>query len=137
MTNIKVDTQKLIDYSVDFAIKMLTDKQEFYPFAGAINLNGDIIMESYFDGDDHPFSQNLINSLQSVLDRKLGNNERRAYALTYDVSVQKDNTTERTDAIAVQIKHTETLDITVYYFAYRFTTQKTIEHLYSWGEVVN
>lgn len=137
MTNIKVDTQRLIDYSVDFANKMLTDNQEFYPFAGAINLNGDIVMESHFDGDDYPLSQDLINSLQPLLDRQLENNERRAYALTYDVRVQKDNATEKTDAIAVKIKHTETKDITVYYFAYRLTAQKTVEHLDSWGEIVN
>lgn len=137
VTNIKADTQKLIDYSVDFACMMLTDSHEFYPFAGTINLNGEIVMESHFDGDDHPLSQDIINSLEPLLDKQLEKNERRAYALTYDVRVQKDSSSGKTDAIAIKIKHKETKDITVYYFAYRLTEQKTVEHLDSWGVIVN
>ena len=128
------DTQKLINYSVDFATIMLADSQEFFPFAVTVNLNGDLITTGYFDGDDHPLSQDLINKLQPLLDRLLDNKERRAYALTYDVRVQKDNSSEKTDAIAVKIKHTDTKDITVYYFAYKLTSQKTIEHLDSWAQ---
>ena len=137
MTNIKDDTQKLIDYAVDFANKLLTDYQEFYPFAATINLNGNIIMESCLDGDDHPLSQDLITIFEPLLDNQLENCERRAYSLTYDVKVQKDDTNYKTDAIAVKIKHAETTDITVYYFAYRLTEQNKVEHLDSWGVVVN
>ena len=129
------DTQKLIDYSIDFASKMLTEKQEFFPFAATVDLKGDIIMTSYFDGDDHPQSQDLINKLQLLLDRLLDSRERRAYALTYDVKVKKDDTSEKTDAIAIKIKHTDTKDLRVYYFAYKLTTQKTVEHLDSWAWV--
>ena len=130
----KDDTQKLIDYSVDFATKMLTDNQEFFPFAVTVNLKGDLITTGYFDGDDQPLSQDLINKLQPLLDRLLDNKERRAYALTYDVRVQKDNSSEKTDAIAVKVKHTDTKNITVYYFAYKLTSQKIIEHLDSWAQ---
>lgn len=61
------DKQKLIDYSVEFATKMLTENQEFYPFAVTINLHGDLVMASYFAGDEHPLSQDLINELQKTL----------------------------------------------------------------------
>lgn len=137
MTNITDDKQKLIDYSVNFAISLLTDYQEFYPFAGTVNLEGEIVMESHFDGDDQPLSQDLINALLPILDRQLENNERRAYALTYDVRVQKDKASEKTDAIAIRIRHNESKDIVVYYFAYKLTPQNTVELLDSWGEIVD
>ena len=131
----KDDTQKLIDYSVAFATKMLADNQEFFPFAVTVNLKGDLITTGYFDGDDHPLSQDLINKLQLLLDRLLDNKERRAYALTYDVKVKKDNSSEKSDAIAVKIKHTDTKDSTIYYFSYKLTPRKTIEHLDSWAQL--
>jgi hypothetical protein len=134
---IKKDIQKLIDYSVGFADKMLSDNQEFYPFAVTVNLDGNLVMNSQFDGDDHPLSQDIIDRLQPLLDNQLGKQECRAYALTCDVRVQKDNASAKTDAISVKIKHTETNDITVYYFAYRLTATKTVEYLDSWGEIIS
>ena len=137
MKNNTLDTKKLIDYSVDFADKMLTDNQEFFPFAAAIDFTGNLIMTSDFEGDDFPLSQEVINKLQSILDRQLDCKERRAYALTYDVRVQKDNLSEIVDAIAIKIKHIDTQGITVYYFAYRLTSEKKVQHIDSWGEIIS
>jgi hypothetical protein len=137
VTNIKDDTQKLIDYSVDFAFKLLTDYQEFYPFAGSMSLNGIIAMESGFDGNDHPLSQDLMNALDSLLEGKIENHEIRAYALTYDVKVKRVDTIAKIDAIAVKIKHAETKDTRVYYFAYRMAEGNKVEHLDSWSEIIS
>lgn len=130
------DAKKLINYSVDFANKMLTENQEFFPFAVTINFDGELVMTGYFDGDEHPPSQDLINKLQLILDRQLENKERRVYALTYDVRVKKDESSEKTDAIAIKIKRANTKEFTIYYYAYKLTPQKTVEHLYSWGELM-
>jgi len=130
------DTKKLIDYSVSFAEKLLTDYQEFYPFASTINLSGELVQVEYFDGDDHPLSQDLINKIQPILDQKIDSKEMRAYALTYDVRVKRDHLSDKTDAIAIKIKHRDLNDILVHYFAYRLTPQKTFEHLDSWTEII-
>lgn len=135
MTNIANDTKKLIDYSVGFAEKLLNGCEEFYPFASTINLSGDLIPTSYFAGEDHPLSEDLMIDLNAMLERRLENKEKRAYAMTYDVKVKK-GTNGKTDAIAVKIKHTETKEITVYYFAYRMNSKKIVEHLDSWGEIL-
>jgi hypothetical protein len=135
VTNITSDTQNLINYCVDFADKMLTENHEFYPFAVTVNFDGDLVMVSHFDGDDHPLSQDLINKLQLLLDYQLDNKEKRAYALTSDVVVKKDASTNKTDAIAIKIKHLDSNDIKVYYFAYILSSENKVEYLDSWGEI--
>ncbi len=136
MANLRDDTQSLIDHSVGFAEKMLTENQEFYPFAVMVNLDGELEMVSHFDGDDNPLSQDLINKLQPLLDKQIENKESRAYSLTYDAKVQKEGSSEKLDAVAVRVRHIETQEVTVYYFAYRLTAQKEVEHIDSWGEVI-
>lgn len=136
MTTITEDTKKLIDYSVDFAKKILTDYKEFFTFSVTINLVGDRIPTGYFDGDNLLSRQDLITKLQKQHDQQLVDNQRRAYSLTYLAKVKKDNSSEKTDAIAIRIKHADTKDITVYYFAYRLTQQNTIEYFDKWNEIL-
>jgi hypothetical protein len=136
VTNIKDDTKKIIDCSIEFANKLLVEFQEFFPFAVAINLNGEIVPINYFDGNDQPASTDLINNLETLLDEQLLKNEKRAYAITYDVRVQKNSLSEKVDAIAIKIKQAETKDILLCYFAYKLVEQNRLEHLDSWREVV-
>jgi len=134
--NIKDDTQKIIEYSIELANELLVEFQEFFPFAVAINLNGEIVPINYFDGNDHPDSTDLLNNLETLLDEQLSKNEKRAYAITYDVRIQKNSLSEKVDAIAIKIKQTETKEVLLCYFAYKLVEQNRLEHLDSWREVV-
>lgn len=134
--NITDDTKILINYSVDFAEQMLIENEEFFPFACTINSMGELVPISFFDGDEFPKSETLIDNLETILDNQLKQKEKRAYALTYDVKVKRHNEFEMHDAIAVKIKHIETEQSIVYFFAYKLNSQKSVEHLHSWLEVV-
>ncbi len=129
-----MDRQKLIDYSFEFANKLLADYQEFYPFAATINLKGELIPVTYYDGNEYPNSQELIDKLKILLDDQLRDGERRAYALTCDVTVRRNDLSNRKDAIAIQIKHQDAEKNYTCFFAYRLTEQNAVEHLDSWEE---
>jgi len=132
--NISEDKISLINYSIDFAEKMLNENQEFYPFASTINLCGEHYATALWEGDDHPSSKTLLDNLEIMLEKQINLKEKRAYALVYDVKVQKENSGRIFDAIAIKLRHTEAKEITIYYYAYKMNTQNTIEHLESWAE---
>jgi hypothetical protein len=134
MDNLTIDRHKLVDYSIVFAEKLLIEFQEFFPFSATIDLDSNFIPTAFYDGNEHPSSQELFDQLKRLLDGQLNANEKRDYALTYNVSVRKDNRSDATDAIAIQIKHHESASTFTYYFAYRMT-EKELEHLDSWGEI--
>lgn len=134
MTNNIDNTQRLIDYSVEFAKRMLTENQEFFPFAVTLNIHGDLIPATFFDGDDQPLSEDLLNNLQFLVDNKLSKREVIAYALTYDVLVKKNDHSKKNDVITVKIKHTDIEESKLYYFTYRLLKQKGIEFIDSWSE---
>ena len=129
------DTKKLTDYAIDFAENMLKNSPDFYIFSVTINMNGERRPVGYCDGEEQLSNHDLMKKLQAHHDQQLLNKEIRAYALTYLEKVKKDNTSEITDAIAVKIKHEETTDITICYFAYKLSLQKKIEHLGNWMEI--
>jgi hypothetical protein len=135
VTNSKTDILELLDYSISFATKMLTDFQEFFPFAATINEEGFLVPTAYLDSNERPLSNDLINKLELQLERQLSNRESRAYALTFDVKVKPANDTEAKDAIAIRIKHVDQNDINVYYYTY-LLTDRNVELIDSWGETV-
>ena len=136
MTCITEDTKQLIDYSVDFAEKMLKNYKEFFAFSVTINLIGDRIPTGYIDGNESLSEEELINKLETQHNQQLTDNQRRAYALTYPTKIQKENSSQKIDAIAIKIKHANKADSTIYYYAYRHKGQKEIQFLDQWSEIV-
>jgi hypothetical protein len=49
--------------------------------------------------------------------------------------VKQNDSREKSDAVAIKIKHRDTKDIIVYYFAYRITLKNTIEHIGNWKQI--
>ena len=116
---IQKDIQNIIDYSHKFAETMLNNGKEYYPFGAKIDNNGELIAIGYKDNEtDYPESQKVIDQLIAEFERELNNGQIRAYGLTYDVRVQKDNLKEKTDAILIDIYHRDSNEIPKYYFTY-------------------
>ena len=134
MDNLNNDVSKLIEYCLTFAKQLLNDFQEFYPFACAINSNGELIPVSHYDGNDHPLSNDLKIKLESLLDDQLYTNEKRAYAITYDVHVKRATADEKIDAIAIKIKQHNIAKIIVHYFGYRIMPNNSVLQMDSWYE---
>lgn len=135
MSNIKSDKIKLIDYSIELVKTLLLEYQEYYPCATTIDLDGEVIPISYFDGDDYPQSADLIDTYQVLLDKKINLDEIRAYSIAYDVRVNKNSEGEKTDAIAIKVKHTETDEVIVYFYSYTLSSEGKLTMGDSWGEI--
>ncbi len=66
---LKKDIQDIIDYSHEFAEKMLNNGKEYYPFGVKINNNGKLIPVGYKDNEtDFPKSQKVIDILDPCID---------------------------------------------------------------------
>ena len=134
MTVSQNDIQKLIDYSVSFAKTALSESKEFYPFAAAINLEGELIPILFYDGVEFPDSKELSTKLESLLENQLADNSKKAYALTTNVAVKRTDCANSQDAISVKIRQTGSEGSHVYFFLYKLNTEKIIEIVDSWGE---
>ena len=116
MANIKADKLSLINSTIKTVKELLLENDEYYPIANAIDRDGETKPIIYFDGNENPLSEHLIAKYHEILDIKIENSEIRAYAIAYDVRVKKNSESEKTDAIAVKIKHIETEDVIIYFY---------------------
>ena len=135
MTNIQVDKLSLINSSIKMVKELLLENDEYYPIATAIDLNGETKLIMYFDGDENPLSEDLIAKYHEILETKIENSEIRAYAIAYDVRVTRNIESEKTDAIAMKIKHIETEEVIIYFYPYTLTQERKLTMGDSWGEI--
>ena len=135
MTNIQVDKLNLINSSIKMVKELLLEDDEYYPIATAIDLNGETKPIMYFDGNENPLSEDLIAKYHEILDTKIDNSEIRAYAIAYEVRVTRNSESEKTNAIAMKIKHIETEEIIIYFYPYTLTPERKLAMGDSWGEI--
>ena len=128
------DTQKLIDYSVSFAKTALTEFKEFYPFAAAVNSDGELIPFGLYEGDEFPDSKDLSTKLELLLEKQLEDNKKRAFAVTTDVAVKRSDAENSHDAISIKIRQSGTEEYNVYFFEYNLTNENEVEIIRSWRE---
>ncbi len=119
---IEKDIQAIIDYSIEFAERMLNNGKEYYPFGSQIENNGELVAVGFKDGEnDFPESQNLIDGLKSGFEKLFADGQIRAYGLTYDVRVSLNNSNNKSDAICIDITHLSSNQIPRYYFTYSWS----------------
>ncbi|MDO6389775.1 hypothetical protein Q4E40_06530 [Pontibacter sp. BT731] len=134
---VKSDIEKLISYSVEFAETLLLDSGEYYPFSSKIVTSGELTPVSFFDEEEYPDSQKIINGLTSVFEEALSKKEVRAYCIAYDVRVKNEKYNSATNAILVSIKHEDVEGKLTYYYPYVLGNNKKLVFLEPWGEHEN
>ena len=60
------DCNALIDWLMQFAERQLANYGEFFPFGGAMGMDGTLSFVATHDGDEHPDSSNVIESLKKA-----------------------------------------------------------------------
>lgn len=128
------DIQKLIDYSVRFAKTSLAEFKEFYPFAAAINNNGEIIPIALHEGDEFPECKDLSAKLELLLENQLKNSIKRAFAITSNVVVKRSDDEHSHEAILIKIRQSGTKECKVYFFEYNLFNEKEVEITNSWRD---
>jgi hypothetical protein len=101
---------------------MLRENKEFYPFGMAINNDGEATCFGYKDEETvMPQSQKVIDELTKIYQKKLNNNDIRAYGLAYDTRVIVNDEGDKSDAILIDILHRDSRDIPKYCFTYSWS----------------
>jgi hypothetical protein len=102
----------LLDLLMGFAVEMLEQHGEFFPFAGVITANGELQQLGGYTGDEHPASADVLQLLEDGL-RERGD-DIRAAAVASDVRVADEATGADQDAVRVHIEHREGDAVDVY-----------------------
>jgi hypothetical protein len=119
-TEAQDDLDGLLNSALSFAQQQLAKHAEFYPFALAVNLDGETVTIGArpAPGQEHPNSADVIQaSIKALTER---NQKIRAGAIAYDVRLPT-----RTDAIRVDLEHRDgqTLSIVLPYTRKRNTIE--------------
>jgi len=125
LSNAKQDVEQLMNEWVVFGKKMLADHGEFFPYGAAMKLDGEIVSLAVNTGDEHPRSQDIIDTLIANFHNGAQEGQYKATALFYDVRIPVPDSKDKTDAIAVELDHIENYSVIVFY-PYRIENSEPI-----------
>jgi len=114
------DVVALLDDLLPFAHKMLRKHREFLPFGGYTKVDGTIVWEGAYDGEERPLSQDLIDMLHESHRQKAACDEIRACAVVYDIRTIPRGRSKKQDAICVDVDHVSGYSVH-YIYPYKFS----------------
>jgi hypothetical protein len=114
MTGPEHDAETLLHSVLDLAARMLCEYGEFYPYGGAMRMDGEILRIAAETGEERPPSQQLIALLKEGMRDGAGSGDFKATAIVFDVMVTPPEAEAKTDAIAVAIDHQDDYSVLVF-----------------------
>lgn len=110
----KEEAQLLVDALIPVAERFLIKQSgEFYPFGAKIDANGKIVHFEAFDGREHPPSAPLIDIMHTELAKEAKQGSIRCSAVAYDARVVPPGSTEKTDAVVIELEHKDGYNVIV------------------------
>ena len=114
------DIQDIIDHCYEFAEDLLNETGEFHPYAVTIDNDGNFRPVGYQgDEDITQKSGEVLEVIHQYCEEQLVEGTIRAYGLTYEASIQLEEGGEETDAVIIDIVHSEFDSIPLYCFPYK------------------
>lgn len=92
---------KMIEYGIEFASKLLRDFGEFHPFGAAIDKNEKIVAIGGWNGEEYPNPKDLLKLLSDSLVGSMRKGEYKMGLIVYNGYTMKDGI--KTDAINMYI----------------------------------
>lgn len=106
--NAKNESERLMNELLRVAERMLKEHGEFYPYGGYIRADDCVVQVGPEDEDtDHPKSNDLLYILRQILAAKAEARECKAVGVVFDVLVNLPGTEGKTDAIQVNLEHSD------------------------------
>ena len=113
------EIQELLNFLLPYAERMLTQHGEFYPYAAALDADGELNAVGADLDDDSPDVGELLVALHEGLRERAAEGAIRASGIAADVTLTDPDSGETTDAVQVELDHAEAdpVDIFVPYEA--------------------
>jgi hypothetical protein len=109
----KADCEALMNSVLLFAEQMLTAHGGFFPFGGAMRVNGQLVWVGGYDGKEQPRPTDIIGLIKDAFIESARQGQYKATAVVYDVRVILPSTGDKSDAIAVSLNHRDSYSISV------------------------
>jgi len=121
----KEETEEILNALMPFAKQMLEKHGEFFPFGGAMLIDGKITMVGMYDGDERPPSQKVIDGLLEGFRAEAKRGRYKAIGIAFDIRTVPPGSTKKTDAVAVRLDHVSGYSVQVA-FPYRITEKHEV-----------
>lgn len=110
------DIEGLVNYLLPIAQKSLAQYGEFYPYAGCLTPDGEILqLGAQLKDVERPKSQPLIDLLYKHIRSEVEAQHCKASAIIFDVSITPSGATEKSDAIQVCLDHRDGYSAEVFF----------------------
>jgi hypothetical protein len=105
MSDAQTEAEELVNAVLPHAEGMLVAHGEFFPFGGALTLDGELAELSV--GEEHRNSpvETIVEELKSRLRGGAGTNTYRATALVFPIQAQLPDSDDETEAVAIELDH--------------------------------
>jgi hypothetical protein len=114
--NAKEESELLLNDVLPLAERMLREHGEFYPYAGYMKPDGELVaVGAALEGTHHPASRDLIDTLRNSLRDLARSKKCKAVAIVFDVAVTLPNSDRRSDAIQVSLDHVSGYSVDIFF----------------------
>jgi hypothetical protein len=101
------EIQELLNFLLPYAERMLSEHGEFYPYAAALDSDGELNAVGTDLDDDSPDVGEVLLALHQGLRERAAEGEIRASGIAADVTLTDPDSGETTDAVQVELDHAE------------------------------
>lgn len=101
------DLEAIMNHLIPFAQQMLAKAGEFHPFGASMRMDGQLVQNAAYTGNEQPPAQQLIELLTGGFRHEAASGNLRAAGICFDVRVVPPGSSEKSDAICVQLEHSD------------------------------
>jgi hypothetical protein len=111
--------QSLIDHSYEYAVDLLDDTGEFYPFAAFTDKAGQVHpLEFEVDKNKMPNNSQVLEALTAWCTKEYESKGITGYALVFEAAVTLEEGKPAIDTICMDIATVDEENLPIYYFPY-------------------
>lgn len=105
MSDPQAEAEELVNAVLPHVEGMLAAHGEFFPFGGALTMNGELAELSVGEEHRHSPVDHILEELKSRLRGGAGSNTYRATALVFPIDAQLPDSGDETQAVAIELDH--------------------------------